>query len=127
MDRTFFEIPVNLTQAREDLVVHAAMPGAEPENILITIERDMITLHSSARGRLGKDKVPLLQEWHIGKYHRVLKLPYSVDSKRANATYNNGVLTVSLPRSEHPTASRQIRVKKVNAERGQTRGHSGQS
>lgn len=127
MDKSFLEIPVNLTQAREDLVLHAAMPGTEPENILITIDRETVTLHSSARGTLSRDSVALVQEWKIGEYHRVLTLPYAVDSKRANATYSNGVLTISLPRSEHPTASRQIKVKKVKAERGQTRGHSGQS
>lgn len=71
--------------------------------------------------------MPLVQEWEIGEYHRALKLPFPVDSKRANATCNNGVLTVSLPKSEHLTLSRQIKVKKVRAERGQTRGHSGQS
>lgn len=51
MDKIFVEIPVNLTQAREDRVLHPAMPGTEPENIMIMIEHETITLHSSARGR----------------------------------------------------------------------------
>lgn len=118
------KIPVNLTDAGDDLVLHAAMPGAEPENILITFTETTIVLHSTMRGMLASDKQPLRQEWHIGEYHRELRLPFTVDTARSNVTYNNGVLTVSMPKSER-TTPREIKVKKVKGARGQTRGHSG--
>jgi HSP20 family molecular chaperone IbpA len=125
MTKTFTAVYVNLTEARRDLVLHAAMPGAEPENILITFEGTTLTLHCTMRGKVGADKTALLHEWHIGEYHRVVKLPFPVDSNRTNATYNNGVLTISMPKSQSPTEAGQLKVKKVKAERGQTRRHSG--
>jgi len=100
------------------------MPGTEPEDILITFTAKSIILHSTMRGMLGSDKKSLKQEWHIGEYHRELRLPFPVMSQHVNATYNNGVLTISMPKGER-TEPRELRVKKVGTARGQTRGHSG--
>ena len=118
------KIPLNLTDAGNDLVLHAAMPGAEPENILITFTEKTIILHSTVRGIMGSDKQVLRQEWSIGEYHRELRLPFTVDTERVNVTYDNGVLTVSMPKGPEMTP-REIRVKKVKGQHGQTRGHSG--
>ncbi len=124
MENKSAAFPVNLTEAGDDLVLHAAMPGAEPENIFLTIAVDEITLRSTMRGTLAHDKKMLIDEWRIGDYYRVVKLPYPINSRHVNVTYNNGVLTVSMPKGER-TAPREIRVKKVKGARGQTRGHSG--
>lgn len=118
------KIPVNLTDAGDDLVLHAAMPGTEPENILVTFTTKTIVLHSTMRGKLASDKRPLRQEWRVGEYHRELRLPFTVDSARANVTYDNGVLTVSVPKG-HEMTPREIRLRKIKGQRGQTRGHSG--
>lgn len=75
MADTFLKIPVNLTDAGDDLVLHAAMPGAEPENIRVTFTAKSIILHSTMRGMLASDKKPLKQEWHIGEYHRCVRTP----------------------------------------------------
>ncbi len=126
MADTFLKIPVNLTDADDDLVLHAAMPGAEPENIRVTFTAKSIMLHSTMRGMLASDKKPLKQEWHIGEYHRELRLPFPIMSQHVNVTYSNGVLTVSMPKGEQ-TTPRQVRVQKIGAARGQTRGHSGRA
>ena len=118
------KIPLNLTDAGNDLVLHAAMPGAEPENILITFTEKTIILHSTVRGIMGSDILVLRQVWSIGEYHRELRLPFTVDTERVNVTYDNGVLTVSMPKGPEMTP-REIRVKKVKGQHGQTRGHSG--
>ncbi len=124
MPNSFLKIPINLTDAGDDLVLHAAMPGAEPENIIVTFTDKKIILHSTMRGMLANDKKPLRQEWHIGEYHREIPLPFPIMSQHVNVTYDNGVLTVSMPRGER-TTPRKIRVKKIRGARGQTRGHKG--
>lgn len=118
------KIPVNLIDSGKALVLHAAMPGTEPENILVTFTAKAIVLDSTARGAVGRDKRILRQEWGIGKYHRMLRLPETVDTGRVNVTYDNGVLTVSMPKGAEMTP-REIHVKKVKGPHGQTRGHSG--
>lgn len=124
MPNALLKIPINLTEAGDDLVLHAAMPGAEPENIVITFTDKTIIVHSSMRAMLASDKKPLKQEWHIGEYHREVRLPFPIMSQHTNVTYDNGVLTVSMPRGEK-TLPREIRVKKIRGARGQTRGHQG--
>lgn len=126
MPNSFLKIPTNLTDADDDLVLHAAMPGAEPENIVVTFTAKSIILHSTMRGMLASDKKPLRQEWHIGEYHRELRLPFPVMSQHTNVTYNNGVLTVSMPKGER-TTPREVRLKKVRGAWGQRRGHSGRA
>lgn len=121
---TLIKIPVNLTDAGDDLVLHAAMPGAEPENILVSFTDKSVVLDSTARGKVGRDKQVLRREWGIGKYHRTLRLPFKVDTKRVNVTYDNGVLTVSMPKGPE-MMPREIHVKKIRGQHGQTRGHSG--
>src|SRR5581483_9548940 len=124
MTNALLKIPINLTDADDDLVLHAAMPGAEPENIVVTFTAKSIILHSVMCGMLASDKKPLKQEWHIGEYHREVRLPFPIMSQHVNVTYNNGVLTVSMPKGEQ-TTPREIRVKKIRGARGQTRGHVG--
>lgn len=126
MPDSFLKIPINLTDASDDLVLHAAMPGAEPENIVVTFTNKTIILHSTMRGMLARDKRPLKQEWHIGEYHREVRLPFPVMSQHVNVTYDNGVLTVSMPKGDK-TIPREIRVKKIRGARGQTRGHKGRA
>lgn len=126
MSNPSLKTPINLTDAGGELVLHAPMPGAEPENIIVTFTPKSIILHSTMRGMLASDKKPLKQEWHIGEYHRELRLPFPVMSQHTNITYNNGVLTVSMPKGDQ-TTPREIRVKKVGSAHGQTRGHSGRS
>src|SRR5919204_5698550 len=103
MDKNFSEIPVNLTDAGDYLVLHAPMPGAEPEDIIVTFTERTLTLHSRMRGMLAQDKTPLRHEWRIGDYHRSVELSYQVDSQRVNVAYNNGVLTVTMPKAEQTT------------------------
>jgi len=103
MPSSFLKIPINLTDARDDLVLHAAMPGAEPENIVVTFTTKSVILHSAMRGMLAGDKEALRQEWHIGEYHRVVPLPFPIMPQHSNVTYNNGVLILSMPKGEQTT------------------------
>lgn len=119
-------ILVNLTKAGNELVLHAPMPGAEPEDILVKFGTHSLTVHSKMRGMPSPDKKMILAEWRIGEYHRELPLPDQIDSDRVNVAYNNGVLTVTMPLGDR-TEPREIRVVKVNSERGVTQGHSGQA
>lgn len=119
-------ILVNLTEAGNELVLHAPMPGAEPEDILVSFGAHSLTVHSKLRGITSPDKKPILAEWRIGEYHREVPLPHQIDTDRVNITYNNGVLTVTMPRGTR-TDPREIRVVKVNSERGVTQGHTGQT
>jgi hypothetical protein len=65
-----------------------------------------------------------MDEWNPGPYHRDLELPVSVDGERANVTYNNGVLVVSLPIVE-ATHEARLTLTARSATHGERFGESG--
>jgi HSP20 family protein len=121
------DIPANVYRTDQRVMVAAPMPGLEPQDIAVKVEAGpSITLHGDLRGALKGDKEMILDEWTPGPYHRELALPADVDGERANVTYNNGVLVVVLPVSEH-TAPADLRLEEVTATQGMRVGNQGRN
>jgi HSP20 family protein len=118
------DFPINLSEADHDLVLHAPIPGTEPENIVVRIADSSITIKSTARGSRQEPAKWYMHEWHIGNFDRTILLPYTIDSDRVNVTYNNGVLTVSMTRGSK-TKKREIRLTTVSSGYGGEVGHRG--
>jgi HSP20 family protein len=94
------EVPVKVYKSSGRLTVAAPMPGLEPQDIQVWLdEQGRLTLQGELRGVLKGENEVLQDEWNAGDYHRMLQLQDSVDGSLGNATYNNGVLVVSLPLS----------------------------
>ena len=118
-------IPVKVYRTDGRLMIAAPMAGVEPENISLEVTVDgRLVLHGDLRSRLKEVKELLLDEWSIGVYHRELVLPVAVDAACANVTYGNGVLTVTLPISEHTTPARLSLLRRAPTQ-GQRRGNAG--
>lgn len=120
------DFPINLSEANHDLVLHAPMPGSEPENIFVQVEEGTLSIKSTPRGSRQEPAKWYMHEWQIGDYARTVKLPFPVDSEHVNVTYKNGVLTVSMTRSAK-THKREVRLTQVRSAYGHDVGHSGHS
>lgn len=118
------ELRVNLSETDDQLVLHAPMPGAEPEDIVITLAKGNITIKCTPRGTLQEGAKRHLHEWQIGAYERTVSLPKEVTSERVNVTYKNGVLTVTMPIGTK-TMPRDIQLTKVGSAHGEEVGHRG--
>jgi Molecular chaperone (small heat shock protein) len=118
-------IPINLFENDRELMVIAPMPGVEPEDISVEITDDgQMTLHAVQRGP-GQEHVDyLLREWSYGPYERTVTLPCSVDARRANLSFGNGVLSLSLPKTLDGVPA-TLGVAPVSQGHGVTRGHLG--
>lgn len=91
----------------KDLVIHADLPGLKREDIKVTFENDVLTIE-------GERAVPPVEQFHrrergFGSFRRSFTLPQTVDASRVSAAYENGVLSVTLPRREE-SRPRQIQV-----------------
>lgn len=117
-------LAVNVYANRNKLVIVAAMPGLEPEDIVVTVGSDALAIHGEMRGELQDGKSYLLREWQVGPYIRAIKLPFPVDGSRANVTYNNGILTVAVPESPETVAHR-IHLRRMTPTSGEYHGFSG--
>jgi HSP20 family protein len=118
-------IPVNLFDNNRELMVVAPMPGVAPEDISIDVTDDgTLVLRAVQRGE-GQERIDYLRrEWSYGPYERRVELPYAVDAMRANVSYGNGVVTVTLPRADR-TSGNSIRVQRTGHSRGVAAGHAG--
>jgi len=101
---------LNVWDRRDALVITAEVPGVDPKDIQIHVQNDVFTLEGERKEeKLGEGTVVHRAERPVGRFFRSIRLPYEVDSDRASARYRNGVLTVTLPRSE-ASKPRQIAV-----------------
>lgn len=119
------QLPVKMYQREGRLNVAAPMPGMEPQNISVTLSQDgRLTLSGDLRGEF-KDQAGIIHdEWNPGPYLRSLDLDVGVDGTSANASYENGVLVVSLPVSDS-TRPATIELTRISATEGRTAGNTG--
>ena len=120
-------IPINMFENERELMVVAPMPGVGPEDISIDVTDDgQLTLRAAMHGE-GQERIEYMtREWSYGPYERTIELPCAVDARRANVSYGNGVLSISLPKVDTTNAGR-ILVQRTGHTRGVAIGHSGKS
>lgn len=90
---------VNIFETKEGYVMQAEMPGVNKDGLEITLEGNEITI----TGRRNSDPVPgepLFRERHTADYRRVFELDPAIDVAKISAKIEQGVLTVTLPKSE---------------------------
>ena len=99
----FGNIKVNLSETRDQLEVTAELPGVAQEDINITLMDDMLTL--TAEKTLEKEdktkdgeKDYHLVERSYGSLRRSLRLPFNPQSDAIEASFQNGVLTLLIPK-----------------------------
>jgi HSP20 family protein len=113
-DGNYFEglAPIDVYQTDDDVVIEASMPGVKPEDIDVSVTNDTLTL----RGEVREEKEAKgerdyhVRERRYRRFARSLTLPSTVDSAKADATMENGVLTLRIPKAE-AAKPKQITVK----------------
>lgn len=109
---------LDVHQNADEIVVTATLPGMKPEDVEITITGQSLSI----RGELKADESVerdqyLYRERRFGSFHRQLELPTRVEGDRAEATFENGVLRLAIPKAED-TKPRQIEIKAAPASNG---------
>jgi HSP20 family protein len=118
-------IPVKVYRGDDRITVAAPMPGMEAGDIVVTVLAERHVVLDGVRGGLYPGETEtVLDEWNPGPYHRDLELPVAVDGERANVTYGNGVLVVSLPIVEETRPAR-LTLSGTSATRGERLGARG--
>ncbi|MFN2483491.1 MAG: Hsp20/alpha crystallin family protein [Candidatus Limnocylindria bacterium] len=118
-------VPVNLYENDRELIVAAPMPGVAPEDIHVEITAERRLVLRARQHGPGQERIDyLVREWSYGPFERAIELPRDVDAPRANLSYGNGVLMLSLPKSDR-TVPASLRVDRKGHARGMVTHHAG--
>jgi HSP20 family protein len=92
---------VDVEETADQVTVKAEIPGITPKDIDISLSGDVLTLKGEKKAeREEKGKNYHLVERSYGSFSRSLRLPAAVDADKIDATYKDGVLTVTCPKKE---------------------------
>jgi HSP20 family protein len=92
--------PADIFETAEGITLQVDLPGHDPKAIEVKVENDTLTLKSERKvERPDKDGARRLER-SFGVYTRSFVLPRTVDASRVEARYDNGVLTLTLPRRD---------------------------
>jgi HSP20 family protein len=92
---------LNVWTGEDELLVTAELPGIDPHQLDVQVHGNELTLRGSyPEPELTEGQQWIRQERPAGAFLRSLRLPFSVEPGKVDATYSNGVLALKLPRAE---------------------------
>lgn len=91
-------------------IVTTALPGVQAENVNVKLHNDLLTIEGEIPQHEVENAHSLMQERVYGRFSRTLRLPQPVNRDAVEANFENGILTLTLPKSEE-AQPRQIEVK----------------
>jgi HSP20 family protein len=102
---------IDIIDTPDAFLLKAELAGMQPEDVHIELEDDVLTI----KGERHQEERPESEqyqstEWHYGAFQRSITLPHSVRREAIEATYENGVLEVRVPKAAEVVAQR-IEVK----------------
>ena len=103
-------LPLDVTTTNDELVIQAALPGVKPDEVDITVENGTLTIRGETRTERNEGEGDyLVREIRRGTFSRSISLPNGVEPDKASATFENGILTLRVPKAEQ-VKPRQIRI-----------------
>ena len=102
---------IDLKETKEKLVVKAELPGLEAKDVELSLTDDILTIRGEKKAeKEEKDEHYYFVERYAGIFERRVKLPTPVKTDKLDATFDKGVLTVILPKSEE-AKKKEIKIK----------------
>ena len=97
-------MPLDVYATPDEAVVIAALPGLNPQDLEITYTQNTLTLSGSVPSAVdseqGKNATWYAHELWSGQFQRTVTLPFEVDASKTEATFENGLVRIALPKAE---------------------------
>ncbi len=97
---TPFTLPLDITEAQDGFVIKASLPGVRPEDVQTTVLGDTLTIRGESKAEEEDGHDWLLRERRSGTFQRSIRMDTPIDADRASAQFEDGVLTLTVPKSE---------------------------
>jgi HSP20 family protein len=110
-----FAPALDVHEGPEGYTIKASLPGVKPQDVDIQYQQGVLTISGTAQEEQQQQQGTYhLRERRQGRFSRTLSLPDAVDADRAQAQFEHGVLTLTLPKAES-TKPRRIQVQAGSA------------
>ncbi len=106
--------PMDAYRRGDEFIVNFDLPGVDPSSIDLTVEKNVLTVSATRQPWFTESDQVLLAERPHGEYRRQLFLGEQLDTENIEASYDNGVLTLTLSVAE------QAKPRKVEIASGKT-------
>jgi HSP20 family protein len=97
-------MPIDVYATGDAAVLIAAVPGMQPEDLELTVHQNTVSLRGTVRSAADvqetKDATWYVSELGSGTYQRSVTLPFPIDAEHAEATFEHGLVRVTLPKAE---------------------------
>jgi HSP20 family protein len=118
-------VPLDVKETDDAVEVKASLPGVKPDDIDVSVRRNMLTISGEVRGDEEEDGSAKGRYYHrerwYGTFSRQVTLPSDVDANACEANFEDGVLTVRLPKTE------QARPRRISIRGGDRPAIEGES
>lgn len=111
------QLPLDISESDDAYTVIASIPGMKPEELDISVQNNMLTIQGESKSEQERQG----ERWHLrerrmGRFQRTIALPNNVDANQVGATYEDGVLKLTLPKSE------EAKPRKISVQGGNQAG-----
>lgn len=105
------QLTIDVHQTNDDIIVQTMVAGVRPEDLDVTITRDMVTVKGKReKTSTVSEEDYFYKELYWGSFSRTVLLPQEIDPEEAEASEKNGLLTLRLPKIDKER-KRNIKVK----------------
>jgi HSP20 family protein len=111
-DTTFNTPAVNISETEKGYTIELAAPGYAEKELHVDLENNLLTIEGKREEKTEKaDGKVNRKEFHYGTFKRSFKMPREVDSEKIDAKYNNGILSITVPKTEkEQNKTRKIKI-----------------
>jgi HSP20 family protein len=102
---------MNVSETDKEIRITAELPGVDQNDVDVSLDDDVLTIRGEKKFEQKEEKENFhFVERSYGTFQRSVRLPFPVDPEQVNASFENGVLTVSLPKTAQQERSRKIQI-----------------
>lgn len=102
---------VDVSETDKDVRIQAELPGVSDQDIEVSLNDDVLTIRAEKRQERKEDRQGVhFSERAYGTFQRSLRLPFPVSQNQVQASFENGVLSVTLPKAQPQERSHRIQV-----------------
>jgi HSP20 family protein len=110
---------INVSETDNEIRVTAELPGVDLDDLEVDVMDDMLVIRGEkALERSDEDENYHFVECAYGSFQRTVQLPFAVDSDQVQASFDNGVLSITIPKSDQQQRTHRVEVQSGSGTEG---------